>query len=130
MATDITASFEVTNWDEAPFDERSDAAKLTAAHVTKFYSGGIEGDSVTEWLMAYAEDGTATFVGIERIKGTIDGRKGTLVVQHVGEYRDGAATAALTVLAGSGGGDLAGVTGTGDFRADPAGTVSLSLGFP
>jgi Protein of unknown function (DUF3224) len=130
MATRITASFEVTDWNEEPFDERSDGAKLTSARVTKSYSGEIEGDSVTQWLMAYAEDGSATFVGLERINGTIAGRSGTLVVQHLGTYQDGAATAELTAVAGCGGGELAGVTGTGDFTADPAGKVRLELAFP
>jgi hypothetical protein len=129
MATRITASFEVTRWNEEPFDERNDAAELTRARVTKSYSGEIEGDSVTEWLMAYAEDGSATFVGLERINGTVAGRSGTLVVQHLGTYQDGAATAELAAVAGWGGGELAGVTGTGDFRADPAGTVRLELVF-
>jgi hypothetical protein len=79
--------------------------------------------------MAYAEDGSATFVGLERINGTVAGRSGTLVVQHLGTYQDGAATAELAAVAGWGGGELAGVTGTGDFRADPAGTVRLELVF-
>jgi hypothetical protein len=130
MAIQITASFQVTGWNEEPLDERNDAAKLTSARVTKSYSGEIDGDSVTEWLMAYAEDGSATFVGLERINGTIAGRTGTLVVQHLGTYRNGAATAELTAVAGCGGGELVGVTGTGDFIADPAGRVRLELAFP
>ena len=103
-STMIRASFEVTNWNETPFDERTDAAKLTAATVIKTYSGEIEGSSVTEWLMAYADDGSATFVGMERITGTIVDRSGTLVLQHVGSFEDGAAIAELTVVEGCGGG--------------------------
>jgi hypothetical protein len=128
--TAITASFEVTNWKEEPFDERRDTAKLTTATVTKSYSGDIDGESVTEWQMAYAEDGTASFVGLERIAGRVAGRKGTIVVQHVGSYENGAATAALTILGGCGTADLAGTTGQGDFVADPSGTVRLDLTFP
>jgi hypothetical protein len=127
--TAINASFEVTNWKEEPFDERSGTAKLTIATVTKSYSGDIDGESVTEWLMAYAEDGTARFVGLERIAGRVAGREGTIVVQHVGSYENGAATATLAVLAGCGTADLAGTTGQGDFVADPSGKVSLVLKF-
>ena len=79
--------------------------------------------------MAYADDGSATTVGLQRIRGTIAGREGSLVVQHVGGYADGAATAALTVVAGAGSGELAGVSGSGDFRADPKGTIRLTLDF-
>ena len=129
MSAKITASFEVKSWDEEPFDERTDTAKLTTARVTKSYSGEIDGESVTEWLMAYDADGSAAFVGLERVSGTVAGRGGTCVLRHVGGYRDGAATAELTVLAGSGSGELAGVAGTGDFVADPAGKVRLELAF-
>ena len=128
--TKITASFEVTDWDEQPFDNRHDAAKLTVAKVTKTYSGGIDGQSVTEWQMAYAEDGSARFVGLERIDGSVSGRRGTLVVQHVGSYENGAATAKLSVLDGCGTAELAAVTGEGSFLANPAGQVKLDLSFP
>ncbi len=127
MSNVINASFEVISWDEQPFDECPDASKVTSANVAKSYRGGIEGDSVTEWLMAYADDGTATFVGMERIIGQIEGRSGTLVLRHVGRYRDGSATAELYVAPGSSSGELAGITGHGQFSADPAGRVRLEL---
>jgi Protein of unknown function (DUF3224) len=130
MSTQIKASFDVSNWDEHQFDVRAGTGKLTRANVTKAYSGDIEGDSVTQWLMAYAEDGTATFVGLERINGSIDGRDGTLVLQHVGAFEGGAAKAELTVLSGSCSGRLAGATGGGSFVADPSGRVSLDVTFP
>ncbi len=130
MASPISASFEITNWDEHQFDRRAGAAKLTRAKVGKSYAGDIEGDSLTEWLMAYAADGTATFVGLERIDGMIGNRRGTLVLQHVGAFQDGAATADLTVASGSCTGELAGTSGRGDFRADPAGSVRLELQLP
>jgi hypothetical protein len=127
MATEIDATFEVTAWDEHQFDRRAGTAKLTRAKVTKCYSGGIEGESVTEWLMAYADDGTAHFVGLERIVGAVGDRDGTLVLQHVGAFEGGAATAYLVVVAGSCSGGFAGASGTGDFVADPAGRVHLDV---
>lgn len=125
MTTPIKAAFEVTSWDESPFDEASGLAKLTEAIVQKSYSGDIEGTSTTRWLMAYAPDETAVFVGIERIKGTVGGRKGSLVLQHVGRFEAGAAKAELTVVSGTG--DLQDVSGRGDFSADPAGSITLTL---
>lgn len=130
MSVDITATFEVTAWDEHAFDRRAGAAKLTRARVRKTYHDGIEGESVTEWLMAYQDDGTAQFVGVERVAGTADGREGTLVLRHVGTFADGVASADLTVVDGAGSGDFAGVKGNGTFRADPAGRVRLSLDLP
>jgi Protein of unknown function (DUF3224) len=129
MGTEIKASFEITKWDEHQFDRRAGAAKMTRAKVGKSYSGDIDATSITEWLMAYADDGTATFVGLERIDGIIAGRRGTLALQHVGEYKDGAARADLKVIGGACSGQLAATTGTGDFLADPAGHVLLDLFF-
>src|SRR4051812_17577670 len=101
MTHEINSSFEIQGWDEQPFDEAVAVAKLTRASVAKSYSGDIDGTSATEWLMAYHADQSATFVGLERIKGTIGGRRGTLVLQHVGTFADGVAQAVLTVLSGT-----------------------------
>jgi hypothetical protein len=130
MGTKIEAEFEVKDWDEHQFDIHAGAGKLTRATVTKVYHGGVEGDSVTQWLMAYAADGTATFVGMERIVGTIDGRQGTLVLQHVGAFQNGAAKAELMVVEGACSGEFADAAGTGKFVANPSGRVTLQLALP
>ena len=125
MPSEISAVFEIKGWDEQPFDEAVGVAKLTKATVAKEYTGDVEGTSATEWLMAYHPDKSAEFVGLERIKGTIDGRRGSLVLQHVGTFEDGAAKATLTVISGTD--ELKGVTGTGEFVADPAGRITLTI---
>jgi len=125
MSAQISASFEIKGWDEQPFDEAVGVAKLTKATVAKEYTGDVEGTSATEWLMAYHPDKSADFVGLERIKGTIDGRRGSLVLQHVGTFEDGAAKATLTVISGTD--ELKGATGTGQFVADPAGRITLTI---
>jgi hypothetical protein len=128
MPVQLSATFEVKSWDETPFDDL-DTPKLTRAVVSKSYGGDLDGSSTTEWLMAYAEDGAAAFVGLERFTGEIDGRSGTLVLRHVGSYADGTAKADLTVVEGANSGELRSASGEGAFRADPAGSVSLVLSF-
>jgi hypothetical protein len=125
MTTRVKAEFEIASWHETPFDEGVGVAKLTEALVAKKYSGGIDATSTTKWLMTYAPDKTATFVGIERIKGTVHGKHGSLVLLHDGDFKDGAATATLRVVSGTD--ELEGMTGKGTFRADPAGSVTLEL---
>jgi Protein of unknown function (DUF3224) len=66
---------------------------------------------------------------LERVRVTVAGRDGSLVLQHVGAFRDGAARASLTVVPGWGTEDLSSVSGAGDFLADPAGSVTLDLMF-
>ena len=125
MSRHIEATFEIASWDETPFEDSDENAKLTEALVSKKYSGDIKATSTTKWLMAYAPDKTALYVGIERIKGTVGGRDGTLVLLHDGAYQDGVATADLRIASGTG--ELANAGGTGKFRADPAGSITLDL---
>ncbi|MDT5182393.1 MAG: hypothetical protein QOI29_551 [Mycobacterium sp.] len=125
MSRHIEARFEIASWDETPFEDGDDATKLTEALVAKRYDGDIKGTSTTKWLMAYAPDKSALFVGVEHITGTIGGKKGGIVLLHDGEYRDGVASAELRVASGTD--ELADVAGTGKFRADPAGSMTLDL---
>lgn len=120
----MQATFEIVSWDEQPVQEW-EGGKLTRASITKRYSGDITGDAVLEYLLAYRPDGTAGFVGLERITGSAGGRGGALVLQQVGNFADGAATATVTVVDGSG--DLSGAHGSGELVADPAGRLTLDL---
>ena len=101
MPSPVSATFEVKDWVETSLDE-VEMPKVTRAVVAKTYSGDIDGTSTTEWLMSYAEDGSATFVGMERISGSVGGRDGSFVVKHDGKYEGGAAVGSLTVVRGSG----------------------------
>ena len=127
MTEQVSATFEIASWEEVPFDQGTGVAKLTEALVGKNYSGDVEGTSTTKWLMAYAPDQTATFIGLERIKGTVAGRHGSLVLQHLGTFENGSADATLTVVSGTN--ELKSVSGGGTFKADPAGSVTLDLSF-
>jgi Protein of unknown function (DUF3224) len=125
MTRHIEARFEIASWDETPFEGGDEAPKLTEALVSKRYEGDIQGTSTTKWLMAYSPDTSALFVGIEHIAGAIGGKQGSIVLIHDGHYRDGVAAAELRVASGTE--ELAKVAGTGKFRADPAGSMTLDL---
>jgi Protein of unknown function (DUF3224) len=127
MPAQIHAQFEITSWDETPFDDGTGVARLTEALVGKKYTGDVEGTSTTKWLMAYAPDKTAAFVGLERIKGSVSGKHGSLVLRHVGRFENGSADASLTVISGTD--ELESVSGNGDFTANPAGSITLDLVF-
>ncbi len=125
MSRHIEATFEIASWDETPFEDGNEATKLTEALVTKKYDGDIKGTSTTKWLLAYAPDKSALYVGVEHISGTIGGRQGSLVLLHDGAFRDGVASAQLRIASGTD--ELANAAGTGKFRADPAGSLTLDL---
>jgi hypothetical protein len=63
--------------------------------------------------MVYGADGTASFVGLERVTGRIGGRSGSFVLQRTGVFEDGQAKESYTVVPGSATGELRGLTGQG-----------------
>ena len=121
----IESTFDVTGWDESPVDDTQ--PKITQTSVTKSFAGDLEGSSQMNYVMVYDDDGSAGLVALERIDATIGDRSGCILLRHVGQFADGAATADIEVLPEFGTGDFAGVSGTGTMRADPSGTMSLDL---
>ena len=117
MSTLATATFEVRTWDEKPYNETDGGPKLTRASVTKSFRGDIEGEGTLEYLMFYPGDGSATFVGLERVAGRIGERSGSFVLQHSGTFEGGTAKATWSVVPGSGTGDLRGLRGKGGFAS-------------
>ena len=112
---ELRGSFDVTSWDEETYEELADGGKLTRAVVEQAFSGDVVGDGAVEWLMAYRRDGTAHFVGLQRVRGTIDGRSGTFVLETSGGFDGTEAHGSWTVVVGTGA--LEGLRGTGSFRA-------------
>lgn len=105
------AEFSITKWEEKAYSEIEGASKLTRANVTKFYKGEIEGEGTLEYLMAYGNDGSASFVGIERVVGRVGNKQGNFVFQHVGTFKDGVAKSTWTVVPKSGTEGLKGLRG-------------------
>ena len=107
------ARFTIKSWDEKPYSEGEDLPKLTRAAVAKTFAGDISGDGHVEYLMMYRSDGSATFVGLERIVGQVAGKTGSFVLQRTGVFENGMAKESYFVVPGSGTGDLRGLRGEG-----------------
>ncbi|HEV8446416.1 MAG TPA: DUF3224 domain-containing protein [Gemmatimonadaceae bacterium] len=113
MKRTANARFAIKNWDEKPYSEGPELPKLTRASVSKTLTGDIEGEGHVEYLMMYRSDGTATFVGLERVNARIDGKSGSFVLQRNGAFEGGQAKETYTVVSGSGTGELRGLAGEG-----------------
>jgi uncharacterized protein DUF3224 len=113
MKNTANARFAIKSWDEKPYSEGPDLPKLTRATVGKTFTGEIEGEGTVEYLMMYRSDGSATFVGLERISGRIAGKTGTFVLQRTGVFEGGLAKESYFVISGSGTGGLQGLQGEG-----------------
>jgi len=113
MKNSASARFAIKSWDEKPYSEGQDLPKLTRSSVMKAFTGEIEGEGRVEYLMMYRSDGSATFVGLERVVGRIGGRSGTFVLQRTGVFENGQAKESYSVVPGSGTGELQGLRGEG-----------------
>lgn len=121
--------FRVTAWDEKPYDEIEGGAKLTRASITKSFSGDIEGEGKLEYLMVHRDDGSASFIGLERVVGRLGDRSGSFVLQHTGTFEGGTAKATWIVVPGSGAGGLRGLRGEGGFASAHAESYSMTLDY-
>lgn len=127
MSTTARATFQIQAWDERTYEDLEGSRKLTRAAVTQSFSGDIEGDGSVEFLMAYSADDAADYVGLQRVAGRLGDREGTFVLTLTGRYDGTEASGTWTVVAGSGTGELAGLRGSGDFRAPLGGEPSVTL---
>ena len=129
MSRRTTGSMELTTWEEQPYHEIDGGPKLTRASVTRSFHGDIEGEGTLEYLMIYHDAASASFVGLERVVGRVGDRAGSFVLQHSGTFAGSTVQATVTVVPGSGTGELHGLRGEGDFVWPHGQSGSLTLDY-
>ena len=96
-----------------PQDNQTSDATLGHLLLEKQLHGDMQGTSIGQMLSAMtAVEGSAGYVAIERFTGTLQGRSGSFVLQHLGTMGHGKMHMAISVLPDSGTQDLQGITGT------------------
>jgi hypothetical protein len=123
----VNASAPFTNdrYDEEPYAE-AEGAELSRVHISRTFTGELEGESTAELMIAKSEGGGG-YVGHDRISGTLQGQSGSFVFQHTGLMGPGGVTNSGTIVPGTGTGDLEGITGEGTMLADDEGNHILTL---
>jgi hypothetical protein len=80
--------------------------------IDKQFRGDLDATSKGQMLTGMGGvKGSAGYVAIERVSGTLDGRRGTFVLQHSGTMTRGAPQLSVTVVPDSGTDELAGIAG-------------------
>ena len=108
MSSHATGTFEVK------LTPQTDSVDPTLGRMTidKQFHGDLEGTSKGQMLTGMTEvKGSAGYVAIERVAGTLKGRNGTFILQHTGTMNRGVPELKVTVVPDSGTGQLAGLTG-------------------
>ena len=79
----------------------------------KQFHGDLEGGSKGQMLASgTGKDGSGAYVALELISGTLNGRRGSFVLQHNGTMTKGAPKLIVTVVPDSGTDELTGLAGT------------------
>jgi hypothetical protein len=108
---------DVKTYSPTSFDEIADGPSLLEIQVTETFSGDIQGDGTVRVIQAARKDGTASFVGIERVRGSIAGQSGSFLLQLTGTVVGKEMKSEGFVVPGSGIGELKGLRGQGGFKA-------------
>lgn len=122
-----TGTFEVRAGGEDAYETLDDGTKLTHAAGAQAFHGDVDAEGTVHWLMLYRPDRTATFVGLQRLDGSIHGRAGTVVLSATGDHDGSGSRIELRVVEGSASGALVGMRGTGQMVAPggPSGTYEI-----
>jgi hypothetical protein len=111
MPQHASGPFEVKIVPQTP-DGTFENATMGRMTIDKQFHGDLEATSKGQMLTAMTEvKGSAGYVAIERVTGTLHGRSGTFALQHNGTMTRGVPQLSVTVVPDSGTGQLVGLTG-------------------
>jgi hypothetical protein len=111
MSASAIGIFEVTMSPEPPYDV-SEGANIGRVSLKKTFTGDLQAASTAEMIGARSEvKGSAGYVAIERVVGSLHGRTGSFVLQHSGTMTRGKGELNVTVVPDSGTAELKGISG-------------------
>lgn len=115
----ITGEFDVNLQPQSFHAEGNDGRMLGRMTIDKTYHGGLSATSKGEMMSAMtATEGSAGYVALEEVKGSLNGKQGSFVLQHYGILNRGENRLILEVIPDSGAGQLAGLSGTMAIRIE------------
>lgn len=98
-----------------PVEGQPEGSSLGRMAIDKTITGDLVATTQGQMLSAMtAVKGSAGYVAIERVQGTLNGKKGSFVLQHTGTMNKGAPSLSVTVVPDSGTDELVGLSG--EFR--------------
>ena len=124
-----TGAVDVKSYQTTPYDQPAEGPALVRVHVVETFSGDIEGEGVAELLATTRGEDQASFVGVERVTGSLGGRFGTFVLQDQGMLKGTTASGTWHVVPGSGTGELSGLRGEGGFEAELGQRADITLDY-
>ena len=110
MTTHARGTFDVKVIPQAP--DHSAGGPFNRLFLDKQFHGDLDGNSKGQMLAAgTGVEGSAGYVALELFSGTLNGRRGSFILQHNGTMTKGVPTMIVTVVPDSGTDQLAGLAG-------------------
>jgi hypothetical protein len=110
MTRHATGTFDVSITPVQPAEGASPDAPGRMI-LAKTFRGGLSGTGEGEMLATMGPGQSGAYAALERVRGALDGRTGTFALIHRGIMDKGAQELLITVVPGSGTGELTGLTG-------------------
>lgn len=106
----ISTQATLKSWDEKiEFSlDLDEGIRLATVACGFSYKGDMTGESEIRFLLQYNEDGTGTYYGWEKFRGSIDEHKGALLLKHEGRFETHGIEVVVSTVEGSGTGELKG----------------------
>lgn len=118
MKSQATGTFQVNLTPQADEWSAHDMG-LGRMLLQKTFTGPLQGDSTGQMLsFRSTTDGSAGYVAMEKVTGTLAGKQGTFVLQHNSTMARGIPAQSITVIPDSGTGELQGLTGSMIIRIE------------
>lgn len=112
MPSHATGIFEVKLLPQ-PLASAEAVPQMGRLSINKTFSGDLQATSQGEMLSAgTAVKGSAGYVAMECVTGTLRGKSGSFVLQHSGTMNRGVPQLTVSVVPDSGTGELTGISGT------------------
>lgn len=112
MTQRASGPFDVKITPQKPDNSVSEAANLGRMSIDKQFHGELEATSKGEMIATQTQvKGSAGYVAMERVTGTLNGRAGSFVLQHSATMNRGVPELSITVVPDSGTEELTGLTG-------------------
>lgn len=109
--------FQITEWNEATYIAMDGDRKLSQADVIQEFTGDLDARGSVRWQMVYRPGGTADWIGMQHIEGTLAGKRGGFVLQCSGSFDGSRASGVWSVVPGSGTEELENLAGSGTMEA-------------
>jgi hypothetical protein len=117
----IQSKVEVTKYLREVLDQAEDSSmSVVETRLEEHFTGGLIGTGVATHLRIERSDGTGMLTCFERITGSLDGRRGSFLLQASGfTDRHHFVHGRWEIIEGSGAGELSGLRGYAAFVAMP-----------